>query len=47
MEQIVLLDPDGPPIIFWSRSADQTWARTILIGLDAILPFPAIGFALH
>lgn len=47
MEHIVLLDLDEPPVILWSRSADQTWARTILTGLDAILPFPAIGLDLH
>ncbi len=30
-------------IVSWSRSADRSWAQTILSGLDATLPFSTIG----
>ncbi len=46
MEQIVLVDPDEPSVIFWSRSADRSWMQTVLTGLDAVLPFGTIGLDL-
>ena len=46
IEQIVLVDPDEASVIFWSRSADRSWAQTALAGLDAGLPFDTIGFVL-
>jgi len=46
MEQIVLVDPNEPSVISWSRAADRSWAQTVLTGLDAVLPFGAIGFDL-
>ena len=42
LEQIVLVDPDEPTVVFWSRSADRSWAQAILTGLDTVLPFGTI-----
>ncbi len=38
--------PLEPTVIFWSRSADRSWAQAILTGLDAVLPFATIGLDL-
>jgi len=46
MEQIVLVDPNEPSVIFWPRSADRSWLQTILTGRDAILPLGTIGLDL-
>ncbi len=46
MEQIVLVDPDQPSVISWSRSADRSWMQTSLTGLDAVLSFGTIGLDL-
>ncbi len=46
IEQIVLVDPDEPTVISWSRSADRSWGQAILTGLDAVLPFATIGLDL-
>ena len=42
----MLVDPDESTVIFWSRSADRSWAQAMLNGLDAVLPFAKIGLDL-
>lgn len=43
IEHIVLVDPDSPEVIAWSRNEDRSWSHEILRGLDAALALPAIG----
>ena len=46
IEQIVLVDPDEPYVILWSRAAGRTWTQTPLRGLDAVLPLASVGVSL-
>jgi len=43
MEHIVLVDPDDPTAIVWSRGEDRSWSHETLRGLDTVLALPAIG----
>jgi Uma2 family endonuclease len=43
IEHIVLVDPDSPEVIVWSRAEDCSWHHDTLRGLDATLALPAIG----
>jgi len=43
IEHIVLVDPDSPEIIVWSRNEDRSWSHETVRGLDAVLALPAIG----
>ena len=43
IEHIVLVDPDSPEVIVWSRAEDHSWHHDTLRGLDATLALPAIG----
>ncbi len=47
IEHIVLVDPDSPEIIVWSRNGDRSWSHETLRGLDALLALPAIGVELR
>lgn len=47
MEHIVLIDPDDPEVIVWSRAPDRSWRHETVRGLDAVLALPAIGAELR
>ncbi len=42
IEHIILVDPDAPEAILWSRAEDRSWHHETLRGLDAVLALPAI-----
>ena len=43
IEHIILVDPDDPVVILWSRAEDRSWSHETLRGLDTVLALPAIG----
>ncbi len=45
---IVLLDPDEPQAILWSRDpAGAPWGHSVLRGLDAVVALPMLGLELR
>jgi Uma2 family endonuclease len=42
IEHIILVDPDAPMVILWSRTEDRSWHHETLRGLDAVLALPAV-----
>lgn len=43
IQHILLVDPDAPEVILWSRNQDGAWSHATLRGLDATLTLPAVG----
>lgn len=43
IEHIILVDPEAPAVILWSRAEDRSWHHDTLRGLDTALSLPAIG----
>jgi Uma2 family endonuclease len=46
LEHILVIEPNAAEVVVWSRSADRTWARQVVEGLDATVPLAAIGVTL-
>ncbi|MBI1251068.1 MAG: Uma2 family endonuclease [Alphaproteobacteria bacterium] len=47
MRAVVLIDPDRPRVLLWSRaSEDDAWTDVELIGLDAVLGLDAVKASL-
>lgn len=43
IRHIILVDPDAPEVILWSRAQDGIWSHVALRGPEAALALPAIG----
>ncbi|MDA8249576.1 MAG: Uma2 family endonuclease [Rhodospirillales bacterium] len=43
---ILLVDPDAPEAILWSREPGQSWQHAVIAGQDATIELPALGLAL-
>ena len=47
IEHAVLVDPDSPEVIVWSRTEDRSWSHETLSGLDTLFALPAVGVELR
>jgi Uma2 family endonuclease len=47
LDHILLIDPETPEVLLWTRDASGTWGHAVMSGLEATLPLPALGIALR
>jgi Uma2 family endonuclease len=46
LEYVLLVDPEAPEVILWSRDAARAWGHAVFTGLAATIELPALGVAL-
>lgn len=46
LDTIVVVEPNAPEVVVWSRDASRTWVRRVVEGLDQTVDLPAIGVVL-
>jgi Uma2 family endonuclease len=46
IQYILLVDPNIPEVLFYSRGDDKNWNFEVKIGLDAVVDMPQIGVTL-
>ena len=46
LEYIMVVEPNAPEVVVWSREADRGWIRHIVEGLEHEVDMPAIGVTL-
>ncbi len=46
LEYIVVVEPNAPEVVVWSRAQDRNWTRGIVEGLDQAVEMPAIDVTL-
>ena len=46
LAHFVMLEPDRPEAVIWSRSGDQEWLASRLVGADAVLDLAGLGVTL-
>ncbi len=46
LDHILLVDPDAPEVILWSRDAARRWIDVLIEGIGAVIDLPALGVAL-
>jgi Uma2 family endonuclease len=47
LAHILLIDPDAPEVIVWSRNEGGAWVSAIVEGLEAEVPLAALGVSLR
>jgi Uma2 family endonuclease len=47
LAHILLIDPDAPEIMLWSRDQAGTWTLAIVEGLEAVVELGALGVSLR
>jgi len=47
LAHILLIDPDAPKAMLWSRDAAGEWGHAVLAGLEASVALPAVGVSLR
>lgn len=47
LDAIVLIDPEEPEVILWSRDAGRAWQFETLHGLEAAIVVPSLGVTLR
>jgi Uma2 family endonuclease len=43
---ILVVEPNAPEVVFWSRGEDRTWLRHVVEGLEGEVDMPGIGVTL-
>ncbi len=46
LDYVLLVDPDAPEVLLWSRDAARAWTSTVIEGIEAAIDLPALGIAL-
>lgn len=46
LRHILLIEPNAPEILLWSRAEDGAWSKARIDGLDAAVSLPALGLSL-
>jgi Uma2 family endonuclease len=46
MDHILLVEPNAPQVILWSRSADRSWSHATIEGIDGTVKIASLGIAL-
>lgn len=46
LEYVLLVDPDAPEVILWSRDAARGWEHRVIAGTAAVVDLPALGLVL-
>ena len=46
LDYIVVVEPNAPEVVVWSRGQDRAWVRHIVEGIDRKVDMPAIGVTL-
>jgi Uma2 family endonuclease len=46
LDRILIVEPNAPEVVVWSREADRTWRKSIGSGFDARIDMPEIGVTL-
>jgi Uma2 family endonuclease len=46
LETIVVVEPNAPEVVVWSRDPSRAWVRRVVEGLDRTVALPAIGVTL-
>lgn len=47
LDHILLIEPNAPQTILWSRGADQGWAHVEFTGMDAVVEISSLGIKLQ
>ena len=47
LAHILLLDPDAPEVMLWSRDPAGAWTATVIEGLEAVARLPALDISLR
>jgi len=46
LDYLLVIEPNAPEVVMWSRAADRTWERRLVQGLDQELDMPDVGVRL-
>jgi Uma2 family endonuclease len=46
LDYIVVVEPNAPEVVVWSRGMDRAWVRHFIEGIDREVDMPAIGITL-
>ncbi len=46
LDYIMVVEPNAPEVVVWSRTTGRTWVREVLEGLDRAVDMPGIGVTL-
>jgi Uma2 family endonuclease len=46
MQHVLLIEPNAPEAILWTRQADHSWRHSNIEGLDASIPVTGLGIEL-
>ncbi len=46
LDYILVVEPNAPEIVLWSRGADRTWVQAVIDGLDGAVELPDLGVTL-
>jgi Uma2 family endonuclease len=43
---IMIVEPNAPEVVIWSRGQDRGWVRRIIEGIDSAVDIPSLGITL-
>ena len=46
LDHILIIEPNAPEAVLWSRAPDRTWVRDIIEGIDREVAMPGLGVTL-
>jgi Uma2 family endonuclease len=46
LDRIVIIEPNAPEVIVWTRAGDRSWRKAVREGLDQTIEMPEIGVTL-
>lgn len=46
VEYILLVEPNVPWVMVWSRDEDRAWSQSTVLGSDAVIRMPVVGLSL-
>jgi hypothetical protein len=44
---LLVIEPNAPEVVLWSRGTDRTWQRQVVSGIDRDVAMPEIGVTLR
>lgn len=47
LDTILLVEPNAPEVMVWSRTPGQPWTHRPVAGLDSAIPLPSVGASLR
>lgn len=46
LDMIIIVEPNAPEVVIWSRGDDRGWVRRLIEGIDATIEMPSLGITL-